>query len=205
MHVCDARQGSIAWWILIACWALFAGVWLIGSLYNRRHSGTIEKRGKFGWFPVLAAVAALALLPQGIWRPLTICAPWLTIVGVVLLVGSTAFTIWARIVLGRMWSSMPVKRAGHELRTDGPYRVTRHPIYTGIIGMTLGTALINGIGTWGAALILFIAGLIYKLRVEERLMRDAFGDAYTAYKARVPGLLPWPRPGKDDDMRRSVS
>lgn len=194
MHVCGTHQGSIAWWILVACWAVFAGVWVVGSLYNRRHSGAIEKRGKFVWLPVFVAATVLAFLPEGIWRPFVICVPWLTAVGVVLLVGSTAFTIWARVVLGKMWSSMPVKRAGHELRTDGPYRVTRHPIYTGIIGMALGTALVNGIGIWGAALILFIAALTYKLRVEERLMREAFGDAYVAYKARVPGLLPWPRP-----------
>ena len=89
---------------------------------------------------------------------------------------------------------MPVRRAGHELRTDGPYRVTRHPIYTGLIGMFLGSALVNGIGLWGAVLVLIIVGLLFKLRVEERLMREAFGDAYAAYEARVPALLPWPRP-----------
>jgi protein-S-isoprenylcysteine O-methyltransferase Ste14 len=197
MRECGADQGSIAWWILIVCWSLFACVWLIGSVYNSRHSGKIQQRGGYSWhLIVLAAVTALAFLPQAIWRALVVCTWWLPAVGAVVLIGATAFTIWARVVLGRMWSSMPVKRAGHELRTDGPYRVTRHPIYTGLIGMVLGTALVNGVGVWGAAAVLLMVGLTFKLRVEERLMREAFGDAYATYEARVPGLLPWPRPGK---------
>jgi protein-S-isoprenylcysteine O-methyltransferase Ste14 len=181
--------------MLIACWSLFAIVWLVGSLYNRLHSGKVEKRGAYGWHLFfVAAAAALVFQPRGIWRVFEVCTPWLPAVGVVVLVGATAFTIWARLALGRMWSSMPMKRIGHELRTDGPYRVTRHPIYTGLIGMLLGTALINGMGFWAPTLALIIVGLIYKLRVEERLMREAFGDAYIVYQAHVPGLLPWPRP-----------
>jgi protein-S-isoprenylcysteine O-methyltransferase Ste14 len=194
MHGCGANQGSIPWWILVICWSVFAGVWLVGSLYNRRHSGKIQQRGSYSWLVMAVAAAALAYLPATIWRPLIVCTPWLPTVGAVVLIGATAFTVWARVALGRMWSSMPVRRAGHELRTDGPYRVTRHPIYTGLIGMVLGSALVNGIGIWGAALVLIIVGLLFKLRVEERLMREAFGDAYAVYEARVPALLPWPRP-----------
>ena len=48
---------------------------------------------------------------------------------VAILVGSTVFTLWARWTLGKMWSSVPAVREKHELRTEGPYRVTRHPAY----------------------------------------------------------------------------
>lgn len=196
MHGCGADRGSISWWILVGCWSLFAGVWLVGSLYNGWHSGKVQQRGAYSWFVMFGAAAVLAYLPPTIWRPLIVCTWWLPTVGAVVLIGATAFTIWARVVLGRMWSSMPVRRAGHELRTGGPYRVTRHPIYTGLIGMILGTTLISGIGIWAAVLVLVVVGLLFKLRVEERLMREAFGDAYATYEACVPALIPWPRPGK---------
>jgi len=144
---------------------------------------------------VLAVIAfSLVSIPSTVWQPLVVCDAWTLWVGAPVLLIATAFTVWARIVLGTMWSSVPARRAGHELRTDGPYGVTRHPIYTGLIGMVLGSTLLGGIGVMGPMLVLIAGGLVLKLRVEERLMREAFGDAYVAYQQRVPGLMPWPRP-----------
>ncbi|MGO9762784.1 MAG: methyltransferase family protein [Solirubrobacteraceae bacterium] len=65
--------------------------------------------------------------------------------GLVLLLICTAFALWARVTLGTMWSSTALVREHHRLRTSGPYAVTRHPIYTGLLGMMLGTALANGL------------------------------------------------------------
>lgn len=67
-------------------------------------------------------------------------------VGITLLVVCTAFTLWARAALGTMWTSSAVVKADPELRTDGPYGITRRPIYTGLLGMVAGTALIEGLG-----------------------------------------------------------
>jgi len=60
------------------------------------------------------------------------------VVGLAILAVSTAFTIWARPALRTMWSFDPVVKQAHLLRTRGPYAVTRHPIYTGLLGMLLG-------------------------------------------------------------------
>ena len=73
---------------------------------------------------------------------------------------------------------------------DGPYAITRHPIYTGLLGMLLGSALLGGSGRW---IVLVAAGLIVavlKIRSEERLLLATFPDAYAAYRERVPGLIP---------------
>ena len=196
MHRCGIPSHSIAWWLVIGCWATVCVVWLLGSLYNYRHSGKVERRGSSGVWRIILVVNVLALwlIPATTWDVFNVCAAWMAWAGAAVLLAGTAFTLWARFALGTMWSAMPTRRTGHELRTDGPYRVTRHPIYTGLISMVLGTALLDGIGAIGPALVLIVVGLIFKLRIEERLMREAFGDAYVAYQQRVPGLLPWPRP-----------
>lgn len=68
--------------------------------------------------------------------------------GLAFLMVTTASTIWARLVLGIMWSGAPAVKQQHQLRTGGPYRIGRHPIYTGILGMLLGSMLVAGGGRW---------------------------------------------------------
>ena len=108
---------------------------------------------------------------------------------------STAFTVWARLSLGTMWSISTRAKDQHQLRTGGPYAVTRHPIYTGLLGMLLGTTLLNGIGH---SVVLFPIGLVLltiKARSEERLMLATFPEQYPRYRRRVPQLIPGLRLG----------
>jgi protein-S-isoprenylcysteine O-methyltransferase Ste14 len=89
-----------------------------------------------------------------------------------------------------MWSIAPQVKDDHRLRTNGPYAVTRHPIYTGVLGMILGATLLSGIGQW---IVLFPVGLIVfevKIRMEEHLMLATFPDDYPRYRHQVPQLVP---------------
>src|SRR5690242_1912317 len=73
----------------------------------------------------------------------------------------------------------------HRLRTEGPYGVTRHPIYTGLLGMLLGTVLLVGFGHW---LLLLPVGLVFieiRIHLEEGLMLATFPEAYPTYRQRV--------------------
>src|SRR5437879_6597469 len=81
---------------------------------------------------IVAIVLIMHFIPPHFWTFITFVTPWLQIVGAACLVIFTAFTLWARWCLGIMWSSLPVIKVDHQLRTEGPYRITRHPIYTGI-------------------------------------------------------------------------
>jgi protein-S-isoprenylcysteine O-methyltransferase Ste14 len=92
-----------------------------------------------------------------------------------------------------MWSSSVVVKTGHALRTAGPYAITRHPIYTGLVGMLLGTALISDLGRWTAVFALGVAYLALKARAEERLLSGFFPE-YERYRRRVPQLIPKPHP-----------
>ncbi|MGH3852376.1 MAG: methyltransferase family protein [Pseudonocardiaceae bacterium] len=178
------------------CWALFALVWLAGAIYNARRAPAVRERSSAAAQWLIGAVIFLVLdriTPTRIWRPLMVDARWLVVLGLAVLVVSTAFTLWARAELGTMWSSTAVVKDDHVLRTDGPYAITRHPIYTGLLGMLAGTGLIDGLGRWVVffGIAVLIAGL--KIRAEERLLDRTLGGAYDQYRQRVPLLVPGPR------------
>ncbi|MGW1198397.1 methyltransferase family protein [Streptomyces sp. NPDC002536] len=179
----------------VVCWLTFLTVWALGALYNARRSPAVRKRGQplQRWSiaaGIVVAVTVNTLLPHGTWDPLTVHVQWLRAVGAVVLIAATAFAIWARIRLGLMWTSAPVAKQGHELRTDGPYAIVRHPIYTGIFGMFIGTALLMLLGGWVVAVLLAFGLMQWKISVEEKLMSEAFPGAYEEYKRRVPRLVP---------------
>lgn len=175
-----------------ACWALVAAVWIAGAVYNMvkgPHARTWS-RGQAAW--IVAAVGFYLLAPHiPQWTAREFRVPTgVRLAGLALLAAATAFTLWARSALGRMWSSTPMVKEGHELRTSGPYGITRHPIYTGFIGMLLGSALASGIVMWGFVTVLVIALFSSKIRTEERLMTAEFPEAYPSYRRRVPQLVP---------------
>ena len=175
------------------CWGLFVVTWLAGAFYNLRRAPAVRERSAAAspWLVGLAAVLVLnQFVPASLWRPITIDARWLTMPGVVLLVVSTAFTLWARAALGTMWTSAAVIKDDHVLRTSGPYGITRHPIYTGLLGMLAGTTLIEGLGRWVALFGLGVLMVTLKIRAEERLLGRALGPAHDQYRRRVPMLIP---------------
>jgi protein-S-isoprenylcysteine O-methyltransferase Ste14 len=190
-------------WSLVVdvCWALVGIVWVAGAAYNARRAPAGRRR-RGAWSALLAFALAWVVLravPHRDWESLGFHSWALRGPGLALVVVSTSFTLWARVVLGTMWSSTAVTREEHELRTTGPYAVTRHPIYSGLLGMMLGTALALGLGRWLALFALATLVIAAKIRVEERLLADAFGDAYEVYRSSVPQLIPGLR------WRRGVS
>ena len=101
------------------------------------------------------------------------------------------FCWWARLHLGQLWSGDITLKSDHRVVDTGPYRLVRHPIYTGLILSALATALEKAtvLGLAGVALI--ILGLWLKARMEERFLRAELGrEAYDAYAARTPMLIP---------------
>jgi protein-S-isoprenylcysteine O-methyltransferase Ste14 len=112
-------------------------------------------------------------------------------IGAAITAAGLFFCIWARNHLGRNWSSSVTIKKDHELITTGPYSLVRHPIYTGILVGFLGSAIATSQIRGLLALILIFIALEAKLRLEERWMREQFGDSYEAYSHRVAGLVPF--------------
>ena len=187
----------------VVCWGAVVIVWLAGALYNARHAPKERIRAEAQPFTLAAAAflvcSIVIFFGRGIAQSLVVDAPWVRFLGLAVLIASTAFALWARFSLGTSWSIAPEVGGDRRLRTQGPYAVTRHPIYTGLLGMILGTALLAGLGQ---AILAVVAGLIVfsvKIHAEERLLLLNFPDEYPAYRQRVPQLVPGLR------LRRAAS
>jgi protein-S-isoprenylcysteine O-methyltransferase Ste14 len=124
----------------------------------------------------------LQVWPVGLW-PF-----WL---GAAVTIAGLLFAVWAREHLGRNWSRSVTIKQGHELITTGPYRVVRHPIYTGILAGFLGMAVAISQVRGFIVLVLVFLAFWLKLRMEEQWMRSQFGEVYAAYARRTAALVPY--------------
>ncbi len=181
-------------WYLIT-WGLVGAVWLVGWLYNAYFGPkVIEQRRGAEWLDRVGGLVLFVLVtrfvPANFWAPITFNSAWLWTAGIAVLVVSTLFVLWARWVLGTLWSGAAMVKQDHQLRTSGPYRITRHPIYTGLLGMAFGTMLMNGLGIMLLAVLVILVFFEFKIHTEEMLLTETFGEQYTEYKRRVPQLVP---------------
>ena len=167
-------------------WAVFWIGWLLSALTAKR--GT-RRFGGFG--PRGIAVIAVIVLVRGFrGGSLEVHSLALGVVGAAVFAAGVALAIWARLILGRNWGMPMTQKLEPELITAGPYRLIRHPIYTGILLGLIGTALVTNLIGLGIALILG-AYFIYSATVEERNLTATFPTAYPAYRARTKMLIPF--------------
>ena len=111
---------------------------------------------------------------------------------VLVVLSGIAFTWWARLYLGRLWSSSVTKKADHRVVDTGPYAIVRHPIYTGIILACAATAAQLGTALAVAGVLVLWVGFWIKARLEERFLRSQLEEgAYDAYRQKVPMLVPF--------------
>jgi protein-S-isoprenylcysteine O-methyltransferase Ste14 len=104
-----------------------------------------------------------------------------------------AFAVWARRHIGSNWSGTVTVKTDHVLVRTGPYGWARHPIYTGLLTAILGTAIARGDLRGLLGVVLCTIAFVIKLRIEERWMREVFGEEYRRYSKEVPALVPfWP-------------
>ncbi len=116
---------------------------------------------------------------------------WTFWVGAVLTAAGLVLAVLARRTIGRNWSGIVTVKADHELITTGPYAIVRHPIYTGLLLGFVGSAIAGGEWRGVLAVALVLASLWRKLLLEERWMREQFGETYGAYSRRVRALIPF--------------
>ena len=183
------------------CDLLFPAAWSIWCLYwfgaafatkPARRSESLRSRLTH-YVPLILAVMLLSsshfaghVLDQR-FLPRSAALFW---IGAVLLLGGLLFSVAARRHLGGNWSSRVTLKEGHTLTRSGPYRVVRHPIYTGILLAMAGNAI--ALGEWRGlvAVLLTLAAFLHKIQIEERYMLEQFSEAYERYRREVAALIP---------------
>lgn len=111
--------------------------------------------------------------------------------GFVLTFVGLIYSVWARTHLGRNWSGTITVKEGHRLIRTGPYRLSRHPIYTGFLLAVLGSAL--AARTYEALLgfMIILVAYVVKMRREEAFLIREFGQEYEAFRQEVKALIPF--------------
>jgi protein-S-isoprenylcysteine O-methyltransferase Ste14 len=170
---------------IAVAWIPFWIYWLAAATRAK------ESRGR-RWTPVggITLIAVLVIVRVFRTGGLAVHSPVLGAIGAVVFVSGLALAIWARVHLGRNWGMPMTERVEPELITSGPYRLIRHPIYTGLLLGILGTALAtNLVGLIVAAVM---CGVFYRAAtVEERNLIAAFPTAYPAYRDSTKKLIPF--------------
>jgi protein-S-isoprenylcysteine O-methyltransferase Ste14 len=182
--------------------ALMGALWVAWGLYwiiSAQNAKTTQRRessaSRVFYSVLLLSGASLMVVPRSHlgWfaSQLLPAAPLRFRLALVLLAAGLAFTVWARLHLGRNWSGTVTLKEGHELIRSGPYALVRHPIYTGLLLAFTGTALACGDPAAVIGLGLVLVSFLYKLRIEEGFMRAMFPGEYESYAAAVPALVPF--------------
>jgi protein-S-isoprenylcysteine O-methyltransferase Ste14 len=169
-------------------WAVFWAYWLVAAVFM--------KRGRIPWsrelrIRAVIAVIVILLIRVGAFRGHGFNTdPWRAGLGLVLFAVGLGFAIWARVHIGRNWGSPMTQKDEPELVSSGPYHLVRHPIYSGILGAGVGTAVAL---SWPWLIAVALAGVhfLYSATVEERYMTEQFPDIYPAYKRSTKMLLPF--------------
>ena len=179
---------------LVNVWYAFLIFWLLMALRNKRDARRQSLAGR-SVHNILCAVAFfLVFFDAGQrWMDLQVVPhtqAWRA-AGTLIAYAGFAIAIWARFALGTNWSGTVTVKQGHQLVRSGPYRVVRHPIYSGILLAGLGTAVQTAQlrAFVGVALAAFAWWL--KSRAEERFMVEEFGAEYEQYRRETRALVPF--------------
>ena len=189
---------SIAGFVLVlALWFLFGGVFLLRKRPEATTDGEKIPVSIIGLVLQLVAYAPVMFIRrEERFGPFIDGQIELNIALQIAAVVIAAFSVWfvmsAVRELGKQWSLEARLVEGHKLITSGVYQIVRHPIYTAMLGMVIATGISHS--RWWTTLlgvVIFMIGTKVRTNSEEKLLSSAFGNEFTQWKAKVPGLIPF--------------
>lgn len=180
--------------IIAVCWIVFWLYWIISALGSKK--GTVPSIKQFVGTRivifVLAVIFALFFnrLPQSFKNHFPITNDVVLALGLIMFLLGLMLAVWARVYLGKNWGMPMTQKQDPELVTTGPYRYIRHPIYSGILLMALGSTVDVNI-YWLVVFMVAAVFFIHSAVVEERLMLRQFPKIYPSYKNKTKMLVPF--------------
>ncbi|MGD0284691.1 MAG: isoprenylcysteine carboxylmethyltransferase family protein [Candidatus Saccharimonadales bacterium] len=184
---------NLTWLIIQTCWVIFLVYWVVKAFDVKR---TAIDRGnpKLRLFLTLLVLLVIIFQPfrstffnNQLWKPMLT----LDLLADIIVITGLVFAITARFTLGSNWSPHTVLKQGQELIENGPYAIVRHPIYTGILFMAIGTTIrIDQI--FGFVLLVLVCLVLWsKILSEEKLMQEHFPKQYQVYRQHVKAIIPF--------------
>ena len=187
---------TFAFAVMILSWLAFVFTF---SIHKRPAAAPDQKRDHSAITGIVLQGLAYALVwivPRPWFTPMLTYGKGLgiglSILTVLVAIGSVWFCAVAIRTLGTQWSLAARVLEGHKLVTEGPYSVVRNPIYTGMFGMLLATGLaVSQLVGLMIAIGLFAIGTFIRVRSEERLLQEMFGPEFDAYARKVSAVIPY--------------
>ncbi len=183
----DAR-GALLFLLWTAWWLPFF------VFYPRNRGKAVRKDLRARWGIAIEAMAYCAVYlhrPEFWMRPTPL---WRILPGAALALAGITLSWTAITHLGRQWRVDAGLNADHELVRTGPYRIVRHPIYASMFCMLLMSVVMLGtLPGWPLGVALFIAGTEIRVRAEDGLLRERFGDRFSVWQRSVPAWVPFVR------------
>jgi protein-S-isoprenylcysteine O-methyltransferase Ste14 len=172
------------------------GAFMVGELWQTFHVRRGATRENLRAEILFRAMflSGILLLPIGraVVPGAAISSPWLFALGVVIAWLGLILRWWSFVTLGNYFTVVVMTSEDQPVMDHGPYRMLRHPSYTGLLLAFVGGGLMlgNWASTVGAVGVLLLA-LIYRLRIEERALTAALGDRYREFAAGRARLVPY--------------
>lgn len=170
----------------------------VGLALWRRSVRNAGSQGRDAGSLRLLWVVTMSAIGGGVWLALSGVGPRLPWaremgwIGVAIFAVGTALRWWAIYYLGKFFTVDVAVAADHRVVDTGPYRLVRHPSYTGLLLQFAGMALTLGrASSVAVVLIPIFLALSYRIQVEERALHDGLGGDYAAYAAKTRRLIPW--------------
>lgn len=174
------------------CWMGFGGVMLFSRMVSREKS--LTKRDFRSVFGIALQGVGIALAwagPFKFTRPVNLTEWVSAIFPAAIALGSVSLFAWATRTMGANWSLLGRTREDHSLVQTGPFAVVRNPIYVALFGMmcALATALGHTLNLT-LAIPIYMIGTLMRVSIEEKMLREMFGQAFDHYSRRVKRFIP---------------
>ncbi len=175
-------------------WVTFLAGFIASALpFARVKKETPEKRDRSDSLVIGPLFLVILVVPIALgYARIGVLPDWLFYPGLAVLLIGAGVSIWAELTLGRFLNWQVQVLPDHNIVDKGPYRLIRHPMYTGQIVSFIGLGL--AMQSWAAILVVLVAsGIRYgiRIRVEERLLVSKLGDNYVQYMKRTKRLIPF--------------
>jgi len=183
--------------LLATCYLILFGAWMLSSVVTlvrmRARTGVAARDRGFVARALLVllltnfiAIACLKLFPRAMFATVLT-----SVIGLVLMGLGLAVRSWAMVHLGRYFTVDVAVAADQRIVDTGPYRLVRHPSYTGLLLLAVGVGLCFGnIASFLVIAVPMIALMLKRMKVEEEVLAEALGNTYREYMARTQRLIP---------------